>query len=335
MAEINTHLPNAEYHAHPAIGSSGIKLLRQSPLHYWSAYLDPDRERREATPAQRIGTAWHASIFEPDDFARTWIAKPDINQATKRAKLLAEVLENYELKALLVAVPEGITAKTKEGKALFAEIEAAGKIPVDLADWNFVNDWEPLLRGKETLSAEDMERIQKMTAAANAHPASRLIFREHQGLAETSIFWTDRETGVRCKIRPDYHITPCKDFPHGLIVDGKTTEDASAEGFAKSAWGWDMHIQAAFYGDGFQQAYKTKEAPLFLWLAQEKAPPYATAYHSAPADLVAYGRKLYRPMLKLLAHCQLTNTWPGYPQQINALELPTWAAKQVSDALAA
>lgn len=282
--EIIPDMPNAAYHAHPAVGSSGLKLIGRSPLHYWAAYVDPARVRKEPTPAMKTGTAWHAAIFEPEAFA-----------------------EDY------VEIPEGLDRRTKEGKALWAELEASGKEP---------------------LTTEGLAQITAMVAAAKRHPAVRVLF-EQNGVAEQSMFWTDAETGVRCKIRPDYAVLPCKLFPHGLVVDGKTTEDASPVDFPRSAWNWEMHTQAAFYVDGFMQVLGTKQPPAFIWLAQEKAAPYATAVYSAAEDLLAYGRKLYAPHLRALAGCQASGTWPGYPTTVAPLVLPAWAERAVQEGAAA
>jgi hypothetical protein len=241
-------MPNAEYHQQSAIGSSGIKLLEQSPLHYWAAYIDPARVRREPTPAMKIGTAWHAAIFEPAKFAGEYIE-----------------------------IPEGLDRRTKEGKALWAELEASGK---------------------QVMTTDDMARIKAMRESAAAHPVSRVIFDQPNGAAEVSFFWLDAETGAHCKIRPDYYVPPCELFPGGLLVDGKTGEDMSPAGFSKYAWNWELHIQAAFYSDIFQAVHNTTEPPAFVWLAQEKEAPYATAYYSAAADFLEYGRRQYRKLLR-------------------------------------
>lgn len=284
MQNIVQDMPNQAYHAESAVGSSGLKLLRRSPAHYWAAYRDPNREPMEPTPAMKIGTAWHASIFEPAAFARDYIE-----------------------------IPEGLDKRTKEGKALWAEIEASGREP---------------------MAKSVMDQIAAMTAAAVAHPAVRVIFQQG-GAAEQSMFWTDAITGVKCKIRPDFAVMPCAMFPNGLIVDGKTTEDASADGFPRSAWNYEYHLQAAFYVDGFQQVVGTKAPPAFLFLCQEKARPYATAVYSASDDLLQYGRKLYRAALDVLAQCERTNQWPGYPTTVAPMVLPAWAEKQVQEGVAA
>jgi hypothetical protein len=278
-------MPNREYHDTPAVSSTGLKLIAQSPLHYWAKYLDPNREPQESTPAQLIGTAWHASIFEPEKFA-----------------------------AEFVQIPEGLDRRTKEGKALWAEIITSGRTP---------------------LSADDMQRIRDMTASAKAHPITGVIFGQPGGAAEQSLFWVDAETGAHCKIRPDYAVPPCKMFPNGLVVDGKTGEDMSASGFAKYAMNWELYVQAAFYADGFQIIHGTKEPPAFVWLAQEKAAPYASAYYTASADFLEHGRKKYRPLMRLWADCMAKGVWPGYPQTVQPLDLPVWAQRQITEGAAA
>lgn len=274
-------LSNAEYHAHPAFSSSGFKLMARSPRHYWARYVDPNRAPSEPTPAMKLGTAWHAAVFERSDFDDRYIA-----------------------------LPVGLDRRTKEGKALYEEVLASGKEP---------------------LAADTMKQVLAMADAAHAHPAARVIFAQ-RGRAEQSIFWTDEATGVPCRIRPDWMVEPCDLFPNGLIVDGKSTEDASTEGFAKAVWNWSMHFQAAFYADGFQTVFGTLKPPAFLWLAQEKESPYATAVYSANADVVAYGRREYQRLLALYAECKANDNWPGYPTTVGDIALPPWAQRVVDEA---
>jgi hypothetical protein len=74
---------------------------------------------------------------------------------------------------------------------------------------------------------------------------------------------------------------------------------------------------------------------VFAWLSQERDAPYATAYYSAPADLVQYGRRKYRRLLRVFADCLHAGQWPGYPLHVSPLELPVWAAKAISEEVAA
>lgn len=224
------------------------------------------------------------------------------------------VFEPGEFDNRYTAVPEGLDRRTKEGKDVWASIIASGKDP---------------------LSAADMERIRRMGEAARSHPALQVIFEQPGGAAEQSIFWTDAETGVALKVRPDYAVAPCKLFPNGLILDGKSCQDASPDGFAKNAWNAGMDLQAALYVDGFQQAYQTAEPPPFLWLAQEKESPFARSIYGANADLIEYGRKRYRRLLPIVAECQQAGNWPGYSVQVHTLTMPAWAHNTIQKEVAA
>lgn len=82
---------NEDYHAGPGISASGLKLIAErSPLHYWSAYLDPKREPRKTTPAMILGTAIHAAVLEPDTFGERFYPAPDVDRRTKEGKMLYE-----------------------------------------------------------------------------------------------------------------------------------------------------------------------------------------------------------------------------------------------------
>jgi len=329
-------MPNDAYHGDTALGSSGLKRFTVSPLHYWAAYLDPERESTDKKHF-RIGRAWHCAVFEPAEFAGRFATNHDVHPATTRAKLLAECLDDDDRFALMRGIPDDIKLSTKEGKALVATMEAEGFTAVQQSDLDFITEWRPKLKGRDVLSADNIEGVHKMAAIARALPVSRVVFDQlaELGAAEQSMFAVDPATGVRLKIRPDYCLKPCAMFPNGLIIDGKSTTDASPTGFARQVWNLDYGLQAAFYPRVFQQLLGTKGRPAFLWLAQEKEAPHAAAYYSAGADLTAYWDRRIDAMLPAIARCQESGIWPGYTEAVTELALPGWAEKQVADAAAA
>jgi len=329
-----TDMSNEAYHGHSHIGSSGFKLLQKSPAHFFEASpMNPKRERKDPTKYMLMGTAWHTGIWEPELFASTYAAKPDIHPATTLAKMLDVALADFEaFKSTHVAIPDGISKTTKEGKALLAELASEGKTGIEAEVHAKILELAPSLVGKVLLSADDLADVRAMSNAAEVHPVTRVIKSLPGGLGEASIFWVDKQTGAPCRIRPDWHVPPGHPmFPNGLIVDGKSNDDSSKEGFARSAWNSEMYFQAAFYSDGFQAHYGTKKPPVFAWLGQERDRPYATQYHSAPADFVEYGRRKYRPLLALFAECLRTGQWPGYSEKVQALEVPGWALKTLQE----
>ncbi len=217
------------------------------------------------------------------------------------------VFEPEQFNKNYVCVPDGIDRRTKEEKALFASIEDAGQVP---------------------FKPEPFADLVRMIEAARAHPILASLLAHENCIIENSIFIAG-EYGETLKIRPDLAILPCEQFPHGLILDGKTTVDASAEAFGRSYWDLGYHYQAAFYCDVWQAFFKTKEPPPFIYFAQEKASPHATAMYSASAKIIDFGRNKYRSAMETIIRCRIANHWPSYHDGIEHLTLPVWAEKQI------
>lgn len=77
-----------EYRTIPALNASGLKELSRSPLHYWSKYLDPNREPDTDTPARRMGKIIHTAILEPQHWESRYVVAPEgIDRRTKEGKL--------------------------------------------------------------------------------------------------------------------------------------------------------------------------------------------------------------------------------------------------------
>ena len=62
-------MTNNEYHAHPALSASGLKLLNKTPAHYYAQYLAPDRVKPEPTKAMKLGTMIHTCLLYTSDAA--------------------------------------------------------------------------------------------------------------------------------------------------------------------------------------------------------------------------------------------------------------------------
>jgi hypothetical protein len=64
---------NEQYHADPAISASHLKAItQQSPYHYWSRFLDPQRPTMEPTSAMRLGSLAHCAVLEPDELSKRY-----------------------------------------------------------------------------------------------------------------------------------------------------------------------------------------------------------------------------------------------------------------------
>ena len=194
-------------------------------------------------------------------------------------------------------IPEDIDRRTKEGKAIWQEFVAANP-------------------DKEHIDKPTMQTLQSMREVLLAHPyAARALT---GGQAEHSFFWSYQD--VECRCRPDY-------INEGVLWDLKTTVDARPEAFSRAVWNFRYHVQAPFYLDGYYTA--TGESPeAFVFVAQEKTPPYAVAVYQANEAIVDQGRREYRRDLEVYQECLATDTWPSYPTEIQSILLPRWAAEE-------
>lgn len=175
--------------------------------------------------------------------------------------------------------------------------------------------------GKTFISADELENVKRMAEAVQKHPAACELITDL--VVEKSIFWTDPVTGAPCKCRPD-GVKSAGD----IMIDLKSTEDASPEGFAKSVWNYRYHVQAPFYMDGFEEA--TGIAPdWFIFIAVEKSPPYSVCVYFTPAEILELGREEYRRNLADYMEAKRTGVWKGYSDIIEPLRLPGWAFKKV------
>jgi hypothetical protein len=209
----------------------------------------------------------------------------------------AAILEPKRFKSDYVISPK-FDRRTKDGKAEAEKFSAenVGKIIVD------------------------EERYRILEGCVNAVYGHEIASKELAiGHAEVAYLWEDKGTGLKCKIKPDF-VRP----EHRILVDVKTTTDASPSGFARIVANLKYHMQAAFYLDGISAAtgaeYKT-----FRIVAVETAQPHAVAVYELSEESLQQGRLLYQRALSMLAECEALQIWPSYTSDIYSLSIPRWA----------
>ncbi len=209
------------------------------------------------------------------------------------------VLELDQWDQRYVVMPDGIDRRTKQGKAEWDAFSTASS-------------------GRTVLSKADAEQVMRMGQAVYGHPAAAMLLKQLPGKAETTHMWTDADTGLQCKCRPDWLTDD-----GSLIIDLKTTEDASPKGFEKSIGNWRYHVQAAWYLHGLEQATGIRPEQ-FIFICVEKKPPYAVAVYAAASEMIDAGWAAAQRDLEVLATCKAANAWPGYSEQIEIISLPPW-----------
>jgi exodeoxyribonuclease VIII len=175
---------------------------------------------------------------------------------------------------------------------------------------------------KEILKADEYDRCMKMSKSAGRNPIIEEMIKE-MGCTELSFVWVDEDTGVLCKGRVDRY---ARLWGNSVVADLKTTEVATEDSWKREVVKYQYHAQAAFYLDGLE-CLSPVEGRKFLWLAIEKASPFAVAIFEPDAATIQKGRAMYRNYLRQWAACQETRVWPGYSAAIQPLMLPDWALR--------
>jgi hypothetical protein len=171
--------------------------------------------------------------------------------------------------------------------------------------------------GRKGLDAEDYEKIQAMLLSVSKHKtARRLLDCGHAEESYFAEFYTDSAFPLKC--RPDL-------LREGkIIVDVKTTSDASLGDFQKSIANFKYHLSAALYLD-VVSAVTHENYTDFVILAIETKPPYAVATFLLDEATIDVGRSLYKKAMIIFAQSKKTGIYEAYPDEIQPINLPAWA----------
>lgn len=239
------------------------------------------------------------------------------------------------------AVAPAVDRRTKAGKESWEAflLECGDRIAVDAATY---------------------EQASDMIAAARLNPlVNELLDGEH----EVPLFWTDPDTGVECKCRWDAWKRDENGVP--VIVDYKTTMNASYRSFLRDVIDYGYHFQAAMYSEGAIQndmcprlikgkpkkrwqkdpetgkrRYYTETPetivmggtegeiihPRWIFIVQEKVEPYSVNIFEMDMDFITAGYDKFRELIGTYVSCESTGFWPGYLGPFNEPNILTLPA---------
>lgn len=202
------------------------------------------------------------------------------------------VLEPDEFEKRYFVIPE-FNKVTKEGKGRWQKIKSE-------------------LGKKETLTANQYQTLQHMAASLKKNKLAMQLIEKAQ--IEQSLYWTDPDTSILCKCRPDI-------LRSNLVCDLKTAQNGSPRSFQYAAFDYGYYIQAAMVREAIKQL-KQKLIKDFLFLVIEKARPYAVSIYQLDEASLDKGYQEFKTLLARYQHCLETNDWPAYT--IQEISLPRY-----------
>lgn len=206
-----------------------------------------------------------------------------------------------DLYASLYAVaPEGIDRRTTAGKAAWAEFQT-------------------LNAGKTILKSEEALVVDQMSVAAR-----ELLARHKVTIAKAEVMYAVDYCGCPLKSAIDLI------SEDGYIWDLKTCQDASPKGFLAAVRQFRYNLQQHFYRTVYE--IETKERPRGFRFACVEKETMATAVYELGPELTSYAVADFEKAVTLYKSCTALGEWPGYPDEIQTLDLnaPTTAATPIS-----
>lgn len=205
------------------------------------------------------------------------------------------VLEPDRYEKDYVVLPENINLKTNAGKGKKAELERIGII----------------------LKSEQMKKINAMKIKLYENMDAKYLI--ENGYPEVSCYYTFPDIDIVSKIRID-SLSIIDGKP--IIIDLKTTGDASIDEFMKSFGNYKYYLSAAYYIDVLKEFFV--DEPEYIFIAQEKDAPYEFQIFKPDSHSIQAGRIEYISQMTKLRDCINSKQFPGYSTDIMPLSLPLW-----------
>lgn len=214
-----------------------------------------------------------------------------VKQKETPALLFGRAVHSYVLEGATAffqefSIPPSVDRRTKEGKEIWSKFQLANS-------------------DKALIAEEDFVTITEMDIAVKSHPFAKELLAE--GISEQTVIWADEETGILCKCRTDR--TPSGNKM--VLVDLKSTGDASEYAFGKSVLNYGYARQAAFYTEGVSKVTGQK-FDAFCFIAVESEPPYRTEVYVLDAEYLSWGWTQVHRLLRLEKECRDNGSWPNY-----------------------
>lgn len=180
-----------------------------------------------------------------------------------------------------------------------------------------MKEYSKQFEGKECIKSKDWVNLNGMLASLKNTIAENAM---SIGDKEVTVCWIDPDTQLKCKAKIDYlAVWEIRDGPRKgekipIVLDVKTTMDASHRAFAKQIWNYKIYRQGKWYIDGATATTKI-HFKKFGTIAIEKDAPYLYKFYEIPEWWLWAGDKEIRDILPKIQECKRTNIWPGLPNE--------------------
>lgn len=252
------------------LSKSAIWELFQSSLYRWRYY-----PKQHETNAMRWGSLVDCLATSPSDLDQQFTVRPETYKAPASARKNAEIID-----------------KPWSGNAKFCK------------------NWQQE-------AAESGLAVVTESTLAEAKKAAEILITTHDEAADI-IKNSDRQVVMLNRVKTPYSKKPINlkalaDFvPKGadFLADLKTTENFSADGFAKTIGKFGYHVQASHYLEMHNLLHPENQRKRFLIIWQQSKPPYEVAVTEIPSADIVDGNVIFNHLLGRIVTAAENNYFP-------------------------
>jgi len=174
---------------------------------------------------------------------------------------------------------------------------------------------ENLSPGAIVITKDEIDKIQAMVAVLAKKPRAMELL-QAEGVAQPSGLFKDPMYDFYWKVNPDFIVFG------DAVVEYKTAASAGEDAFSKQIGNLGYDIQAGInqLGTGVITGIDHR----YLWIVQEKEPPYDAMVYQAEEELLEAARHRMRKIAAFYSWCLENDDWPGYPDEIVYIGLKPW-----------
>jgi hypothetical protein len=219
------------------------------------------------------------------------------------------------------------------GSAAHRVVLGAGADLVDVPFPNYRKDAAQEIRdaswaaGNIPVLPDERAQVDTMVGVLRGHMLAGALLEPGSFHPERTMVWEDQATGVWCRAMAD---ALKRGNTRWVIVDYKTCDQADPYSVSRSVARYGYHQQDAWYREG-AVATGIDDDPGFVFVFQEKAPPYLVDVVYLDSEALEVGRARNRRAREIFRDCTEAGLWPEYPMEVTRVSLPRWAARELGE----
>ena len=177
--------------------------------------------------------------------------------------------------------------------------------------------------GAVPLLEHEHDQVQAMAKALREHDTVGPLFDPDGGWPELNLVWRDDPTGIMCRARLDLF----RPGARPVIVDYKTTRAGDLDSISKFVADHGYHVQNAWYGAGVEALGLAGADTPFVFVFQEKDPPFLVTPVYLDPTALRIGAAKCRQALSIFQHCTDQGHWYAHTDDLALVSLPPWVER--------